>query len=203
MWRRLAAVWSSPRAVLRGVLSLDDTSHAIALGAAVGMAIGMTPTVGVQTLIVLAIVAATHRLFYFNRAAALLLIYVSNPFTVVPIYWCLYQVGTQFVPGTATMDSFRQILSFEGLAGWWQTVQDLTFQVGAPLAVGTLVVAPVAGGLMYPITWLLLKWYRGADPSKPETTSGDRTEAAAGNPACSSPHTARKNVIQASSFGSR
>ncbi|MCH2202595.1 MAG: DUF2062 domain-containing protein [Fuerstiella sp.] len=161
MWRRLLILWSSPRPVLRRILALDDTPHAVALGAAVGTLFGMTPTVGLQTIEVLLFALLTRRLFYFNRTAALALIYISNPLTVAPIYYALYKAGTCFVPGEVTLRQFREILTFQGFAGWWQSVHQLVADVGLPLAVGTAVVAPVTAAVTYPVTRFLLQWYRG------------------------------------------
>ncbi len=164
MWRRIISLWSSPRVILRRVLALDDTPHAVALGAAVGMLFGLTPTVGLQTLEVIIFAVVTRHLFYFNRAAALILIYVSNPLTVAPIYYGLYTVGSLFAPGQATLEQFQQILSFEGFAGWWRALSELATDVGLPLAIGTLFVAPVGAAATYPITRMLLSWYRGDEP---------------------------------------
>ena len=36
-------------------------------------------------------------LFHFNRMAAIIGVYISNPVTMIPIYWFLYKVGTIFV----------------------------------------------------------------------------------------------------------
>lgn len=172
MWRRLLLLWSSPRVVLRRILALDDTPHAVALGAAVGMLFGMTPTVGLQTVEVILFALLTRRLFYFNRAAALATIYISNPLTVAPIYYGLYWVGSLFVPGEATLQQFQQILTFEGFAGWWQALTELATDVGMPLAVGTLVVAPVLALITYPLTRFLLQWYRGQRPPSDRDASG-------------------------------
>lgn len=177
MWRRVLRLWSSPRVVLRRVLALDDTPHAVALGAAIGMLFGLTPTVGLQTVMVVVFAVVTRRLFYFNRPAALLLIYVSNPLTVAPIYYGLYWVGSQFVPGQATLEQFRQILAFEGFAGWWQTITSLVTDVGTPLGVGTLVIAPIGGVVTYPLTRLLLRWYRGDDSPEEEGSNVDIPES--------------------------
>ena len=87
----------TPRSLLRKILLLDDTAHSIALGTAIGMFIGMTPTVGIQMILVLCLAFATRPLFHFNKVAALLTVYISNPFTVLPIYWFNYSIGTYFV----------------------------------------------------------------------------------------------------------
>jgi uncharacterized protein (DUF2062 family) len=143
-------------------LALDDTSHAIALGAAIGVLIGLTPTVGLQTVAVMLTAFLTHRLFYFNRAAALLTIYISNPLTLAPLYYGLYCVGTWFVPGDASVEQFDNLLTYEGLDGWWETLRGLIFQVGQPLAIGTLIVAPIGGVATYPMVRFLLRWFRSS-----------------------------------------
>jgi len=195
--RRLLRLWISPRVVLRQVLALDDKPHAIALGAAFGMLFGLTPTIGLQTIEVVLFALLTRRLFYFNRAAALALIYVSNPLTIAPICYGLYWVGTCFAPGEATLDQFRQILSFEGFAGWWLAVKNLATDLGRPLTIGTLVVAPIAAIGTYPLTRFLLRWYRGGTPpadERPAVHEENDEQSATAQP----PRTSSKPPIQTS-----
>ena len=71
--------WSDPRSLLRHILMLDDTPHSIALGTAIGMFIGMTPTVGIQMILVIVFAFLVKPLFTFNRIAALITVYISNP----------------------------------------------------------------------------------------------------------------------------
>lgn len=103
--------FSDPRQWLRAMLMLDDSSHRIALGAAIGMFIAMTPTVGIQMLLVLLLAVATRRWFRFNKVAALLMVYVSNPLTVVPIYWFSYKVGTIYFRETRPAGSSKRSFS--------------------------------------------------------------------------------------------
>ena len=138
------------------------------------MLFGLTPTVGLQTGLVVVFALVTRRLFYFNRAAALALIYISNPLTVAPIYYGLYWVGCWFVPGDATLEQFRQILTFQGFSGWWLSLTKLATDVGLPLAVGTLVVAPIGAVATYPLTRFLLQWYRGGDAPDDEQKMADQ-----------------------------
>lgn len=149
---------NTPRRVLRRILMLDDTAHSIALGTAIGMFIGMTPTVGIQMVLVLCLAFATRRLFHFNKVAALLTVYVSNPFTVLPIYWFNYSIGTYFVDATVTYEDFARTLEYEGFGQWWDTVVALFVQVGAPLLLGSLIVATVTSLPTYPlILWMVRK----------------------------------------------
>lgn len=154
----------SPRNLLRKILMLDDTAHSIALGTAIGMFIGMTPTVGIQMILVLCLAVLTRPLFHFNKVAALLTVYISNPFTVLPIYWFNYSIGTYFVDATVTYDDFARTLEYEGFSQWWDTVVGLFVRVGAPLFLGSLVVATLTSLPTYPlILWLVRKVREEAD----------------------------------------
>jgi uncharacterized protein (DUF2062 family) len=74
---------------LKSFLKINDSSHSIALGIALGLFIGMTPTVGFQMLI--AGIVAT--LFNANRIAAIAMVYITNPFSIIPIYSFNYYIG--------------------------------------------------------------------------------------------------------------
>lgn len=149
--------YSSPREILRYLLGLDDTHHSIALGTTIGMFIGMTPTVGVQMILVMIVAFLTKRFFHFNRLAALITVYISNPVTMVPIYYLDYKIGTLFFESHHTMAHFEQILEYDNFAGWWRTIRELFVGVGLPLVVGSLVVATVCAAATYPLMRLLLK----------------------------------------------
>lgn len=148
----------TPRALLRSILMLDDTPHSVALGTSIGMFIGMTPTVGIQMLIVLSIAFVVRPLFRFNRIAAVLTVYVTNPLTIIPIYWFNYQVGTLFVPSDIRYEDFVAIVQYDRHGDWSRRALSLITDLGAPLLVGCLVVATVCSVLTYPaMRWLLRK----------------------------------------------
>lgn len=178
--------WWKPRAILKKLLGIEDSAHSIALGTAIGMAVGMTPTVGAQSVIVIVLVFLTRRLFHFNRMAALLTIYISNPLTLVPIYYFLYWVGTFFVPGTVTQEDFARIVEYNGAAGWWAAIKELFVDVGTPLLIGTAIVAPVSGLLTYPAVYsLLIRFRRGetdARQSEPDASGKVAEEAGTQQP---------------------
>lgn len=150
--------WYSPRHLLRALLMLDGSPHSIALGTAIGMFIALTPTVGIQMLIVIAVAFLVRPLFRFNRMAALITVYVSNPLTVVPLYWFNYKLGTIVIPETISHERFQALI--EGQPGgtwaeWWASLLSRTWsligEVGGPLIAGSLVVATIAALATYPI----------------------------------------------------
>ena len=65
----------------RKLLQLDDTPESIALGAAVGMFVAWTPTVGIQMVVVILLALVIP----MNRLAALIVIYISHPLTMIPM----------------------------------------------------------------------------------------------------------------------
>jgi uncharacterized protein (DUF2062 family) len=150
-WREQLAWWLDPRQWLRALLMLDDTPHSIALGSAIGVFISITPTFGIHMVLVMAIALLTRRLFYFNRIAALIAVYLANPLTMVPIYWFDYKVGTLFFADTVKWEQFKEMFHESTLAEWQASMKSLALIVGKPLLVGSLIVATASGLLTYPL----------------------------------------------------
>ena len=157
----LRRFWTQPRRIFRELLALDDTAHAIAAVAALGIWIGLTPTVGAQMVIVALIALCARGWLYFNRTAALLMVYITNPFTIVPIYWFNYRVGLAMLGqtrGQADQSELAATLQYDSLAGWWDSVQTLAVTVGWPLLAGSLVVATIGAAATYPlVAWAIRK----------------------------------------------
>jgi uncharacterized protein len=69
--------------------SLKGGSETIARGIAIGLFIGLTPTVGFQTILMI----TACILFAGNFPAAFATSFISNPFTMAPIYWSFHELG--------------------------------------------------------------------------------------------------------------
>ncbi|MBU0754233.1 MAG: DUF2062 domain-containing protein [Planctomycetes bacterium] len=74
---------------IRPIFTINDTPHAVALGVSMGVFIGLTPTVGYQMLLVVLI----GTLIRANRIVAVLVTWISNPVTAVPLYYAYYWFG--------------------------------------------------------------------------------------------------------------
>ena len=72
--------------VIHKILHIDDTPHRLALGVALGVFIGWTPTIGFQS----ALVILMALIFKANKVVGLPFVWISNPFTLIPIYWPNY-----------------------------------------------------------------------------------------------------------------
>lgn len=81
---------------------LKFTMEGVARGVAVGLFIGLTPTVGVQTLLMIVGCIVLRG----NFPVAFLMSWVSNPFTMVPLYWWFNVMGKAvfepLLPASAT-----------------------------------------------------------------------------------------------------
>jgi hypothetical protein len=70
---------------------IKDTPHRISLAFSLGVFIGMSPLIGIHTA--LGILVAS--LFKLNRLAMIVGVYVTNPWTIVPIYTFSTWVGAK------------------------------------------------------------------------------------------------------------
>ena len=125
------------------LILLPDTPHKVALGLAIGIFVGLTPTVLLQTMIAVPIAW----LLRGSKVAAAIGVWVSNPLTIPPLYAAFFYVGRMISPfGRQT-----------SLPPNW-TVHDLMVAGGdAALAgiIGGMAIGVVAAPLMY---WLVNKY---------------------------------------------
>lgn len=73
------------------LLKAKDSPERLALGAAIGTFVGLTPTVGVQMAMVV-LVSAIPKL-KFNIPLACAMVWISNPLTMIPLYYGMYWLG--------------------------------------------------------------------------------------------------------------
>lgn len=128
-----------------GCLHVDE--YAIARGVAVGLFIGLTPTVGIQTFLMIGASLA----FRANFIAAYIVSFVSNPVTMAPLYYGFSQLGELLLRHSPFATSH-----IEGLA---EEVAQETLE----LVVGSLMIAipaAVCGYLVFVWLWRALQVQR-------------------------------------------
>ncbi|MDI6744345.1 MAG: DUF2062 domain-containing protein [Thermodesulfovibrionales bacterium] len=76
---------------LRDILAIKDSPHRLAIAFAGGVFIGMSPLLGFHTI--LGIAAAW--IFGLNRIVTITGVYITNPWTIVPIYTFSTYIGAQ------------------------------------------------------------------------------------------------------------
>lgn len=150
-WRR---TWSF---LTHRVLHVDDTPHRVALGVAVGCFSAWMPVVGLQ----MALVLVLSTLLRANKLVGLPFVWLSNPLTLVPVYYPSYRLGAALWPGwTHSPHQWQRMMESmgaEGLSPWQRIVQGLalSWDIAGPLWLGSLLLGLCVGGLAY---WATYAW---------------------------------------------
>ena len=125
------------RKFLRDLTGLDDPPHKIAMGLALGIFIGFIPIMGIQMAVVLPFAV----LFRGNKTAAIGGVWITNPVTVIPIYYMDYKVGMLFLDyPPLTWGHFEDLFTTMTL----DKLLKLGGSILVPLFVGGAVVAVIA-----------------------------------------------------------
>jgi len=120
-------------------IRLRGSPEAVARGMALGVFIGMTPTVGIQIPLTLFLAMLLKE----NQIAAQAGVWVSNPMTTIPIYTFNFRIGKYLLGGNdIRLPSFSSI----------HEIIDLGKDLLLPLAIGSLLSAAVAAFISYFIT---------------------------------------------------
>lgn len=145
------------------ILHADDPPHRLALGIAIGIFVTFLPLIGIQ-MVVSILLAWLCRA---NKVVGVPLVWISNPFTMVPIYYPCYMLGCKLLGKASDQwqevyPNFMAMLS-DAEATWGQIFHFFwTNLLGfiAPLFLGSFVVASVLGILSYYISLYAIRSYR-------------------------------------------
>ena len=139
---------------LRAVLELDDPPRRIALALAVGVFVGCTPFLGVQTLLSLVVALV----FKLNRAATIAGTWLNLPWVMPFVYGAAFKIGTLVVPDPdGTRRAWLAFLMEYPRGLRWDHLGALIQQMSVPLLVGTTVVGGAAALLTYAIAMFALR----------------------------------------------
>ncbi len=85
--------------IIRPFIQANANPQQIAWGAAIGVFVAFTPTVGIQIYITMGIWACLRYFFkcHFSLPIAIAMVFISNPVTVVPIYYASFVLGKFFL----------------------------------------------------------------------------------------------------------
>ena len=156
LWRRLLQI------VYHNILHLDDTPHRIAWGVLVGAMIAFTPTLGFQIVIYIPLAA----LLGANKVSGIPILFISNPFTAVPLYYTTWSIGSavlhpqkEVTPATikSWLGTTGRALKDDGIGRllegeFWADAGRLLLGTGAELWMGALVCGLVVGLPLYFLT---------------------------------------------------
>ncbi len=156
LWRRVQQI------VFHNILHLDDTPHRIAWGVFIGTMIAFTPTLGLQIVLYLPIAA----LLGANKISGIPILFISNPFTAVPLYYTTWSVGAAVLhpEREVTRATIKTWLGNTGRAlkdggaerllqsEFWADAGRLLAGTGGELWMGALVCGLIVGAPLYFLT---------------------------------------------------
>ncbi|MCO6457462.1 MAG: DUF2062 domain-containing protein [Pirellulaceae bacterium] len=148
------------RYIFHNILRADDPPHRLAMGMAIAMFITFTPTIGFQ----MALVVFFTWLFRANKLVGLPLVWISNPATIVPIYYGCYVVGRLLLGSEPVAEDWEWWAQLPyPPAGWWPKVSfywERFLQILPQLCLGGVVVGLVAAIPTYYATYYGVRAYR-------------------------------------------
>lgn len=153
------------------ILSSFAPVRQVSWGVALGIFVGLTPTMGVQMYIVAAIwgICRIFR-FHFYLPVGVAMVWITNPVTVLPFYYVFLLIGNIFFQKmqwpTIHLDwpTFQQ--KFEEIAenNLWELLEEgskfLLVDLGIPMLAGSLFLAIPLAVISYLLTNVLLTRYR-------------------------------------------
>ncbi len=144
--------------VWHNILHADDPPHRLARGAAIGIFVAFTPTLGIQLVLVVLLAAILRG----NKVLAFTFVWVSNLATIVPIYLPAYWLGTKLTGAQVTWEEVAAIF-FTDHGSWWLNLKHFwtaAMEVAGPLWVGSLVLATFWSLASYAAVFYLVTVYR-------------------------------------------
>jgi len=152
MWRGYGFIRQA-KLMLTRFVRLRGLPEEIAKGVALGIFIGMTPTMGLQMPIALVFAYLLKE----NRLAAVLGVWVTNPATAPFIYGFEYQLG-------------RNLLGMDYVAFpselTWESVSKVGYDLLLPLWVGGILCGIVCGAIAYRVTLRLVPFFKTWRPRR-------------------------------------
>ncbi|MFZ5775512.1 MAG: DUF2062 domain-containing protein [Thermodesulfobacteriota bacterium] len=130
------------------LLRLQGDPHSLAMGVAIGLLVGVTPTIPLHTVLILLLVGLVRS----NLIAALFAATaISNPLTWLPQYYLCWRIGDWLLPGRLSWERIKEILAlFAADTGLLETLAVLG-RIGLEAILvmvvgGTLLALPIAAG---------------------------------------------------------
>lgn len=139
------------REKFRQILTIKESPHRIAIAFAAGIFIGMSPLLGIHTLLGLAVAW----MFKLNKYITLMGVFVTNPWTIVPIYTFGTWVGVRVMG----IDNMLPAVdwSHTTLLGFI----DKFSPMAAPFIIGNTLVGLVSAVISYIVIYKAVKKSRG------------------------------------------
>jgi len=104
-------------------MRLRGSPYSLAMGTAVGVFIGISPTIPLHTV---AIIGATLLMRVSTIAALLSATVVCNPLTMVPLYYLCWKVGDLVLPNRLSWERIEEVLTILKNSGFMESLDSIT-----------------------------------------------------------------------------
>jgi uncharacterized protein (DUF2062 family) len=171
--------------IIEPIRRAQGTPESIARGGALGLWVALTPTVGVQSLVVTALAVPLRA----NLPVSLVMCWITNPITLVPFYFAYYWLGTMMLGGPADSylaigDLISQQFNAMSEVGFVASMRPLGSRILWPMCVGSLVLASVVA---LPTYHVLLWFFRRRQRDAGAVSEGEAVTVVQEAPAKSEP----------------
>ncbi len=130
-------------------IRLQGSPYSLAMGAAIGAAIAVTPTLPLHTVCIIPVTL----LMRVNTIAALMVgAVISNPLTFAVQYYYSWKIGDMLLPGRLSWERLQQVLALVKEAGFIEGIKilsQLSIDAILVLLVGGFVIAIPLGIAVY------------------------------------------------------
>lgn len=145
----------------------QGSAESVARGGAMGLWVALTPTVGIQTMIVLLLAVPLRA----NMPIAMAMCWITNPLTLLPFYFAFYWIGAmllgQHVAGFSEVGlKIGEVIA--GIPDEHSLVEGLLVlgnEILWPMALGSVILAT---GVAVPTYFAILRMYRSAEEQQRE-----------------------------------
>ncbi len=157
--------------IIRPIAHSTGSIKQVSWGVALGVFFGLTPTVGIQMYSIAVIWAFSRYMLdiHFNLPAAVAMVWISNPVTMIPLYYLFlvtgyYSLGTEETLSFSHFDS--QLKAISQMEDFWGSVTEgtrfLLLDLGWPMLIGGILYAVPGAVISYWVTIRLLSRYRAS-----------------------------------------
>ena len=172
MAQNLVKAWAVRQFKFR-ILHVEDSAHRIALAIALAVAIAWTPAIGLHLVIYLLLAWLCRA----NVLVGIPFILLSNPLTLIPIYYPNYLIGRAMLGISDPPGNFLEAISIGGgfvkiVQTWWSA----TAPYAGPLWLGSLVMAAPVGAIVYGLIFWAVRRYQKNNPDLAAQALADQAD---------------------------
>lgn len=132
-------------------IRLKGTPHSLALGSAIGVFVGITPTIPFHTIVIFVLTIFSRSSFIAGLIASWV---VCNPLTYIPQYYLSLRIGNLVTPYELSWGQVKSVLEI--------ILSDVSFttRMNALLTIGyEAIIVMIIGGIILALPFTIISYY--------------------------------------------